>query len=132
MPSRANGGRLAAGGRAGWGLTASAMTAILFLHIPLAFIVLYAFNSSNIESWPISHFSLQWFAVAWHDQQVRSAFLLSVRVGLVQQGISRDLVGTAGFGESRPVATNGTASGRQPNRRVEIVVSGESIGTARQ
>jgi outer membrane protein OmpA-like peptidoglycan-associated protein len=53
----------------------------------------------------------------------------SVRAGLVQQGVNRDVVATAGFGESKPVATNGTASGRQQNRRVEIVVSGESIGT---
>jgi outer membrane protein OmpA-like peptidoglycan-associated protein len=53
----------------------------------------------------------------------------SVRVGLVQQGVNRDVVGTAGFGESRPVATNGTPSGRQQNRRVEIVISGASIGT---
>jgi putative spermidine/putrescine transport system permease protein len=56
---------------------------LAFLFVPIVLIVLYAFNSSNIESWPISHFSLHWFAVAWHDQQVRSAFLLSVRVGLV-------------------------------------------------
>jgi putative spermidine/putrescine transport system permease protein len=56
---------------------------LAFLFVPIMLIVLYAFNSSNIESWPISRFSLHWFAVAWHDQQVRSAFLLSVRVGLV-------------------------------------------------
>jgi len=56
----------------------------------------------------------------------------SVRANLVQQGVARDAVGTAGFGESKPVATNGTAAGRQQNRRVEIVVSGESIGTARR
>src|SRR6201995_5819291 len=56
---------------------------LAFLFIPIVLIVLYAFTSSNIESWPISHFSLHWFAVAWHDPQVRSAFLLSVRVGLV-------------------------------------------------
>ena len=56
----------------------------------------------------------------------------SVRAGLVQQGVNRDVVGTAGFGESKPVATNGTASGRQQNRRVEIVVSGESIGTTQR
>jgi outer membrane protein OmpA-like peptidoglycan-associated protein len=53
----------------------------------------------------------------------------SVRTSMVQQGVNRDVVGTAGFGESKPVATNGTAVGRQQNRRVEIVVSGESIGT---
>jgi len=52
----------------------------------------------------------------------------SVRAYLLQQRVSPELVGTAGFGESRPVATNGTAAGRQQNRRVELVVTGESIG----
>ena len=56
---------------------------LAFLFVPIVLIVLYAFNSSNIESWPISGFSLHWFGVAWHDPQVRSAFLLSVRVGLL-------------------------------------------------
>jgi len=56
----------------------------------------------------------------------------AVRAGLVQQGVNRDVVGTAGFGKSKPVATNGTAAGRQQNRRVEIVVSGESIGTTQR
>src|SRR6266852_1829602 len=56
---------------------------LAFMFVPIVLIVLYAFNRSNIESWPISGFSLHWFAVAWHDSQVRSAFLLSVRVGLV-------------------------------------------------
>jgi outer membrane protein OmpA-like peptidoglycan-associated protein len=56
----------------------------------------------------------------------------SVRASMVQQGVNRDVVGTAGLGESQPVATNGTAVGRQQNRRVEIVVSGESIGTTAQ
>jgi putative spermidine/putrescine transport system permease protein len=56
---------------------------LAFLFVPIALIVLYAFNRSNIESWPISGFSGHWFAVAWHDTQVRSAFLLSVKVGLL-------------------------------------------------
>jgi putative spermidine/putrescine transport system permease protein len=56
---------------------------LAFLFIPIALIVLYAFNSSNIESWPISGFSLHWFSVAWHDPQVRTAFLLSAKVGLI-------------------------------------------------
>src|SRR5256886_2715027 len=61
---------------------------LAFLFIPIVLIVLYAFNSSNIESWPIAGFSLHWFSVAWHDSQVRSAFLLSVRVGLIATGLA--------------------------------------------
>jgi outer membrane protein OmpA-like peptidoglycan-associated protein len=53
----------------------------------------------------------------------------SVRVYLVGQGIASTAVGTTGFGESEPVASNSTAAGRQQNRRVELIVSGESIGT---
>ena len=52
----------------------------------------------------------------------------SVQTYLLQQKISPSAVDTEGFGESRPVATNDTAAGRQQNRRVEIVVTGESIG----
>jgi putative spermidine/putrescine transport system permease protein len=56
---------------------------LAFLFLPIVLIVLYSFNSSNIESWPIAGFSLHWFSVAFHDPQVRSAFLLSVKVGVV-------------------------------------------------
>jgi outer membrane protein OmpA-like peptidoglycan-associated protein len=52
----------------------------------------------------------------------------SVRTYLMQQRISPTAVEAGGFGESRPVATNDTAAGRQQNRRVELVVTGESIG----
>jgi putative spermidine/putrescine transport system permease protein len=55
---------------------------LAFLFVPIVLIVLYSFNRSNIESWPIAGFSLHWYSVAFHDPQVRSAFLLSVRVGL--------------------------------------------------
>src|SRR6201997_1858796 len=61
---------------------------LAFLFVPIGLIVLYAFNSSNIESWPISGFSLHWFSVAWHDSQVRSAFLLSGRVGLIATALA--------------------------------------------
>ena len=56
---------------------------LAFLFIPIVLIVLYSFNSSNIESWPIAGFTLHWFSVAWHDAQVRSAFLLSVKVAVL-------------------------------------------------
>jgi outer membrane protein OmpA-like peptidoglycan-associated protein len=52
-----------------------------------------------------------------------------VRDYLVQQGLDADSVTAAGFGKANPVASNSTAAGRQQNRRVEIIISGEVIGT---
>jgi len=48
---------------------------------------------------------------------------------LASQGLSRDALSAAGFGAARPVASNDTAAGRRQNRRVELIVSGEAIGT---
>jgi len=52
----------------------------------------------------------------------------AVRDYLVQQGLADSSVSAKGFGKSMAVADNTTATGRQQNRRVEIVVSGEVIG----
>jgi outer membrane protein OmpA-like peptidoglycan-associated protein len=52
----------------------------------------------------------------------------SVRAYLVDQKFTATSVGATGFGEGQPVATNDTATGRQQNRRVELVVSGDIIG----
>jgi outer membrane protein OmpA-like peptidoglycan-associated protein len=53
----------------------------------------------------------------------------SVRDYLVQQGVLTNSVSARGYGNSLPVATNDDATGRQQNRRVELVVSGEAIGS---
>jgi outer membrane protein OmpA-like peptidoglycan-associated protein len=47
---------------------------------------------------------------------------------LVSQGLGAGTVTAQGFGKADPVADNATAAGRQKNRRVEIIVSGEVIG----
>ena len=52
----------------------------------------------------------------------------AVRDYLVSQGLAADTVTAQGFGKTSPVADNSTAAGRQKNRRVEIIVSGEVIG----
>jgi len=52
----------------------------------------------------------------------------SVRDYLVQQGVATNSVSARGFGNSLPVASNDNSSGRQQNRRVELLVSGEAIG----
>jgi outer membrane protein OmpA-like peptidoglycan-associated protein len=52
----------------------------------------------------------------------------SVRDYLVKQGVATASVSAEGFGNTSPVATNDNSAGRQQNRRVELVVSGEAIG----
>jgi outer membrane protein OmpA-like peptidoglycan-associated protein len=52
----------------------------------------------------------------------------SVRDYLVQQGVTTDSVSAKGFGNTLPVASNDNSSGRQQNRRVELLVSGDAIG----
>jgi outer membrane protein OmpA-like peptidoglycan-associated protein len=54
----------------------------------------------------------------------------SVRDYLVQQGVLTNSVSARGFGNTSPVATNDNSSGRQQNRRVELLVSGEAIGSS--
>lgn len=53
----------------------------------------------------------------------------AVRDYLTNQGLGADSVTAKGFGEQMPISDNTTAQGRQQNRRVEIIVSGEAIGT---
>jgi outer membrane protein OmpA-like peptidoglycan-associated protein len=48
---------------------------------------------------------------------------------LITQGVSQQRVSTEGYGSRFPAASNDTREGRQQNRRVELVVSGEVIGT---
>ena len=53
----------------------------------------------------------------------------SVRDYLVQEGVASGSVSSKGFGKTLPVASNESSAGRQQNRRVELLVSGEAIGT---
>src|SRR5208283_4347574 len=52
-----------------------------------------------------------------------------VRAYLTKQGIPEASTTATGFGKTRPIASNDTSDGRQQNRRVELIVSGEVIGT---
>jgi putative spermidine/putrescine transport system permease protein len=81
-------------------LTVWSVLVVLFLWIPLLLIMLYAFNKSNVESWPISGFTTHWFHVAW-TAEVRGALWLSVRVGLIATGMALVLGSMAAFGVAR-------------------------------
>lgn len=63
-----------------------------------------------------------------YNQQLSEQRGSAVRDYLTQQGMQVGSVTSRGFGETRPVASNDTAKGRQENRRVELVISGEVIG----
>ena len=63
-----------------------------------------------------------------YNQTLSERRAASVRDYLTQMGVPSNTVVARGFGESKPVASNDNAAGRQQNRRVEIVVSGEPVG----
>lgn len=64
-----------------------------------------------------------------YNQQLSEQRGESVRTYLTEQGMAAGSVTSRGFGKTQPVASNDTAEGRQQNRRVELVISGEVIGT---
>jgi putative spermidine/putrescine transport system permease protein len=74
---------------------------VLFLWLPLTIILVYAFNTSNIQSWPIPGFTLRWFRVAWEDQEARDALLLSLKAALAATGIALVLGTMAAVAVSR-------------------------------
>jgi outer membrane protein OmpA-like peptidoglycan-associated protein len=63
-----------------------------------------------------------------YNQKLSEQRAGSVRDYLTGQGVPGNMVTAIGFGKQNPVASNDTAAGRQQNRRVELVVSGDPIG----
>ena len=77
------------GGKAGWPLRFAALAAILFLHVPLAFILLYAFSAEEKSFvFPPPALTTKWFAVAFHREDIRAALWLSIKVASVSTAIA--------------------------------------------
>jgi putative spermidine/putrescine transport system permease protein len=74
---------------------------VLFLFVPIVLICVYAFNPSNIQSWPLHGLSTKWFSSTWHDQEMRQALWLSVRAGLISTAIALALGTMAAFAVHR-------------------------------
>jgi len=65
-------------------VTLAAIAGLLFLHLPLAFIFLYAFTTEEKSyQFPPPGYTLRWFAVAWERQDIWNALWLSVQVAAV-------------------------------------------------
>jgi outer membrane protein OmpA-like peptidoglycan-associated protein len=62
-----------------------------------------------------------------YNQKLSESRAKSVRDYLIKESVNPDSITSRGFGKTRPVASNDTAAGRQQNRRVELVVTGEPV-----
>jgi putative spermidine/putrescine transport system permease protein len=74
---------------------------LLFLYVPLFIVVIYAFNDSIGQKWPIEDFTTKWFGVAWHNDLVRSALTNSLFVGMLATLIALVLGSAAAFAVHR-------------------------------
>ena len=59
-----------------------------FLYVPLVVVVLYSFSREKVNAWPIQHYSLEWYRVLRHDDEIFRALKLSIRVGLTAAGVA--------------------------------------------
>ena len=62
---------------------------------------MFAFDASNVQTFPIHHWTLSWFSVAWHDPAVRSSLWLSVKAGVLATIIALILGTLVAFGIHR-------------------------------
>ncbi len=82
-------------------LVAWVIGVLLFLFMPIATIILFAFDRSTVQSWPIQNYTTHWFSVAWDDPAVRSALWLSVKAGVAATFLALVLGSLAAFGVHR-------------------------------
>ena len=74
---------------------------LLFLFFPIVLIIVYAFNPSNVQSWPLHGLSTKWFSSTWNNDSMRQALWLSLKAGLISTAIAMLLGSLAAFGVHR-------------------------------
>jgi putative spermidine/putrescine transport system permease protein len=117
------------------GLAAWTVLVVAFLWLPLLLIALYAFNSSNIQDWPLPGLSTKWFHTAWEDQEVRDALKLSIKAALAATAVAMLLGSALAFALHRfkffgrdaisflfvlPIALPGIVTGMSLNRFYDV------------
>ena len=70
---------------------------VLFLHLPIVIIILYAFNASIVQGWPITDWTTKWFGPAIHDGEFQDALVLSLKAAALATGIAMVLGTLAAF-----------------------------------
>jgi putative spermidine/putrescine transport system permease protein len=74
---------------------------LAFLYIPIMIICLYAFNASNVQSWPIAGLTTKWFSPAIHNGDMQHALWLSLKAAALATTIALVLGSAASFGVHR-------------------------------
>jgi putative spermidine/putrescine transport system permease protein len=74
---------------------------VLFLMFPIVLIAVYAFNPSNVQSWPLKGLSTKWFSQTWNNDAMRQALWLSVKAGFIASAIAIVLGSMAAFAVHR-------------------------------
>ena len=74
---------------------------LLFLYIPIVVICLYAFDESNVQSWPISGLTTKWFGPAVHNGEMQQALWLSLEAAALATAVALVLGTLASFGVHR-------------------------------
>lgn len=89
MPSKTKTAPDRSKGKAGWGLKSAAWFGVLYLNLPILFIVLYGFTTDEASySFPPPGLTTEWFAVTWARQDFWDALTLSVQVAFAAMAIA--------------------------------------------
>ncbi|HEY6067116.1 MAG TPA: ABC transporter permease [Gaiellaceae bacterium] len=83
------------------GLRVWTFLVILFLHLPIVIIILYAFNAQTAQGWPITNWTTKWFSPTLHDGEMQQALWLSLKAGLGATVIALLLGSAAAFAVHR-------------------------------
>jgi putative spermidine/putrescine transport system permease protein len=82
-------------------LRAAVALTLAFIYLPLVVIAIYAFDSSNILTWPPPGLTTHWFSVAFHNSGAGSALVTSIEVGLMATAIALVLGSLAALAVAR-------------------------------
>ncbi len=82
-------------------IKAGSMVALLFLYVPLALVVVYSFNASVGQKWPIEEFTTRYWGLAWQSVDVREALANSAFVAAVATVVALVLGSLAAFAVHR-------------------------------
>ena len=126
-----------------WLLRLGTAFVLAFVYFPLIVIGLYAFNDDITQAWPIQNWTTKWFEVAFHDPDVRDAFLLSVKAATLATLIALVLGTCLSFAVARyrffgrqtisflvvlPIALPGIVTGLALNATIDTVLEPIGIG----